>query len=95
LEDGGFVSKGLVKLILLEANSCKIRKVEVGAFNGLTNLMLLSLNRNEISEIIPGTFDMKSFPWILTELRTFVFKHFASYQGYPNYRWDLIRYARC
>jgi hypothetical protein len=20
-------------------------------------------------------------------------KHFASYQGYPNYRWDLIRYA--
>jgi hypothetical protein len=22
---------------------------------------------------------------------TFVCKHFASYQGYPNYRWDLIR----
>jgi hypothetical protein len=20
-------------------------------------------------------------------------KHFANYQGYPNYRWDLIRYA--
>jgi hypothetical protein len=20
-------------------------------------------------------------------------KHFASYQGYPNYRWDLIWYA--
>jgi hypothetical protein len=25
---------------------------------------------------------------------TFVCKHFASYQGYPNYRWDLIRYAK-
>jgi hypothetical protein len=24
----------------------------------------------------------------------FVCKHFASYQGYPNYRWDLIRYAK-
>jgi hypothetical protein len=23
-----------------------------------------------------------------------VFKHFANYQGYPNYRWDLIRYAK-
>jgi hypothetical protein len=21
-------------------------------------------------------------------------KHFASYQGYPNYRWDLIWYAK-
>jgi hypothetical protein len=20
--------------------------------------------------------------------------HFASYQAYPNYRWDLIRYAK-
>jgi hypothetical protein len=23
-----------------------------------------------------------------------VCKHFASYQDYPNYRWDLIRYAK-
>jgi hypothetical protein len=23
-----------------------------------------------------------------------VCKHFASYQGYTNYRWDLIRYAK-
>jgi hypothetical protein len=23
-----------------------------------------------------------------------VCKHFASYQGYPNYRWDLIRYGK-
>jgi hypothetical protein len=25
---------------------------------------------------------------------TVVCKHFASYQGYPNYRWDLIQYAK-
>jgi hypothetical protein len=25
---------------------------------------------------------------------TVVCKHFASYQGYRNYRWDLIRYAK-
>jgi hypothetical protein len=25
---------------------------------------------------------------------TVVCKHIASYQGYPNYRWDLIRYAK-
>jgi hypothetical protein len=24
----------------------------------------------------------------------FVCKHFASYEGYPSYRWDLIRYAK-
>jgi hypothetical protein len=25
---------------------------------------------------------------------TVVCKHFATYQGYPKYRWDLIRYAK-
>jgi hypothetical protein len=25
---------------------------------------------------------------------TVVCKHFASYQGYPKYGWDLIRYAK-
>jgi hypothetical protein len=25
---------------------------------------------------------------------TDVCKHFASYEGYPNYKWDLIRYAK-
>jgi hypothetical protein len=25
---------------------------------------------------------------------TIVWKHLASYQDYPNYRWDLIRYAK-
>jgi hypothetical protein len=27
-------------------------------------------------------------------LCTVVCKHFASYQGYTNYRWNLIRYAK-
>jgi hypothetical protein len=26
---------------------------------------------------------------------TVVCKHFASYQGYPNYKWDLIRLMKC
>jgi hypothetical protein len=25
---------------------------------------------------------------------TFVCKHFASYQVYPNYRWDIVWYAK-
>jgi hypothetical protein len=25
---------------------------------------------------------------------TFVCEHFVSYQDYPNYKWDLIRYVR-
>jgi hypothetical protein len=25
---------------------------------------------------------------------TIVYKNFANYKGYPNYRWDLIRYAK-
>jgi hypothetical protein len=25
---------------------------------------------------------------------TFVCKHLASYQDYPNYKWDLIRWAK-
>src|SRR5215475_413985 len=25
---------------------------------------------------------------------TVLCKHFTSYQGYPNYRWDLIRYTK-
>jgi hypothetical protein len=36
---------------------CGLRKIELGAFNGLTELTELSVARNEISEIIPGTFD--------------------------------------
>ena len=59
-ENGTFVSRGLVELEILNANFCKLRKIELGAFNGLTNLMLLSIVGNKISEIIPGTFEKMS-----------------------------------
>jgi Leucine-rich repeat (LRR) protein len=60
LENDTFVSKGFVDLEILEANFCKIRKTEFRAFNGLTLLTHLSLKGNDISEIIPGTFEMIS-----------------------------------
>jgi Leucine-rich repeat (LRR) protein len=52
-----FVSRGLVDLQLLKADFCEVRKTEVGAFSGLTKLTHLSIQGNEISEIIPGTFE--------------------------------------
>jgi hypothetical protein len=33
-----FVSRGLVSQVILSADFCKIRRIELGAFNGLTNL---------------------------------------------------------
>jgi Leucine-rich repeat (LRR) protein len=56
-ENDSFVSKGLVDLHILKADLCNIRKIELGAFNGLTKLTKLSMEGNEISEIIPGTFE--------------------------------------
>jgi len=56
-ENDSFVSRRLVELEILYADNCKLRKIELGAFNGLTKLMLLSMQGNEISEIIPGTFE--------------------------------------
>jgi hypothetical protein len=60
LENDSFVSKGLVELLIFRADRCKIIKIDVGAFNGLTNLRRLSLSSNEIREILPGTFGMIS-----------------------------------
>ena len=59
-QNGTFVSRGLVELELLRADYCKLREIELGAFNGLTKLIVLSMARNEISEIIPGTFEKMS-----------------------------------
>jgi len=59
-ENDSFVSRGMVELDGLTANICKLRKIEVGAFNGLKNLLLLSMSGNEISEIIPGTLEKLS-----------------------------------
>ena len=54
LEKDSFVSRGLAHLEILTASSCKIRKIELGAFNWLTKLTYLSLKNNEIIEIRPG-----------------------------------------
>jgi len=59
-----FVSKGLVELQIIKADFCKITKIELGAFNGLKILIYLSLESNEISEIIPGTFEMSSLEYL-------------------------------
>ena len=56
-ENESFVSRGLVELNIIKAEYCKIRKIELRAFNGLTKLTHLSMKGNEISEIIPGTFE--------------------------------------
>jgi hypothetical protein len=60
IENGTFVSTGLVELEMFRADFCKLRKIELGAFNGHTNLMLMSIADNEISEIILGTFEKLS-----------------------------------
>jgi hypothetical protein len=56
-ENDSFVSRGLVELLAIQADFCEVRKVDLGAFNGLTKLTNLSIEGNEISEIIPGTFE--------------------------------------
>jgi hypothetical protein len=59
-EKGTFISRGLVELEMLLAKFSKLRKIELGAFNGLTKLIYLSISNNEISDIIPGTFEKMS-----------------------------------
>jgi hypothetical protein len=59
-ENDTFVSKGLGELGMLKADFCKLRKIELGAFNGLTKLKHLLMKNNEISEIVPGTFQKMS-----------------------------------
>jgi len=54
LENNSSVS--LTELEILELYNCGLRKIEFGAFNGLTNLTRLVLAGNSISEIIPGIF---------------------------------------
>ena len=56
VKNDSFVSRGLTELENLQADFCQIRTIELGAFNGLTNLAYLSMWGNKISQIIPGTF---------------------------------------
>ena len=55
LENNSFVS--MTELQLLVANECGLEKIELGAFNGLTNLTQLQIVGNSIKEILPGTFE--------------------------------------
>jgi len=59
-EHDSFVSRGLVELEILKADLCQIGTIEFGAFNGFTKLNNLSMWKNEIIEILPGTFGKMS-----------------------------------
>jgi Leucine-rich repeat (LRR) protein len=56
LEKDSFIARGLTVLLQLYVLWCEKEAIELGAFNGLTLLTLLSLSDNKILEIIPGTF---------------------------------------
>jgi Leucine-rich repeat (LRR) protein len=47
----------LTELEILQVYKCGLKTTEFGAFNGLTKLTELSIRGNEISEIIPATFE--------------------------------------
>jgi Leucine-rich repeat (LRR) protein len=47
----------VVEVEFLIAAYCNVRTIKLGAFNGLTLLTYLSLENNDISEIVPGTFE--------------------------------------
>jgi hypothetical protein len=59
-ENYTFVSRELLMLQIIRADFCKIRKIELGAFNGLKWLRIISVRGNEITEIIPGKFEKSS-----------------------------------
>jgi Leucine-rich repeat (LRR) protein len=52
-----FLSEGLTELEEISVKFSGLRTIELGALNGLTNLKNLDLFGNEISEILPGTFE--------------------------------------
>jgi len=61
LKKDTFDSRGLNDLFTLIITNCQVETLEVGAFNGFKELKSLGLSHNNISEIIPRTFeDMSS-----------------------------------
>jgi hypothetical protein len=56
-ENDTFISRGLSELEKISAENCKIERIELGAFNGLKNMIYLSVWGNKINEIIPRTFE--------------------------------------
>jgi hypothetical protein len=55
-EKDSFISRGLAEMDTLSAGYCKLETIELGAFNGLSDLRMLSVWGNMISEITPGLF---------------------------------------
>ena len=60
LENDTFISRGLSDLEKLKVENCKIEKIELGAFNGLKNMIYLSVWGNKVRKIIPRTFEKMS-----------------------------------
>jgi hypothetical protein len=60
LENNTFISRGLSELEKLKVENCKIERIELGAFNGLKNMIYLSVLGNKINEILPRTFEKMS-----------------------------------
>ena len=57
LEKDSFISKGLTELNFLALDRCGLQTIELGAFNGLRNLMSLSMKLNRIVEVTGRTFE--------------------------------------
>jgi Leucine-rich repeat (LRR) protein len=55
-----FISRGLTELGELSMEYCGLETIELGAFNGFTKLIVLSMSGNNISKIIPRTFEKMS-----------------------------------
>jgi len=87
-----FVSKGLVELETIEADFCNTKKIEVGAFHGLPKLTHLSMQSNEISEIIPGTFE-KNFRLEYLHLARNRIEHLEAdiFYGLVNLKYILLQ----
>ena len=57
LEKDSFISKGMIELYVLVLHRCRLQTIELGAFNGLTSLMILSMRGNGIGEIKRRSFE--------------------------------------
>jgi len=60
LEKEIFISKGLSDLNVLALDRCRLQIIVLGAFNGLTKLINLSMQKNGIEEITGRTFENMS-----------------------------------
>ena len=86
LEKDSFVS--MTELKLLDVTECELRTIELGAFNGLTELTALFMWNNKISEIMPGSFEkMSSLEYLdlsknkIKHLNSAVFSGLGTFSG--------------